>query len=195
MRRVDLGVKSLVNSMALLFFGLIAHQLACGSFIPKFQFIVMSVSIVALVTLLSTKATTFRQVVFLSIATQAASHFLLGIGTMSMSMPMNMAMPAGSKMDMSMPMSMPTNMNSWTMLATHSIGAILSMIHLWHCEKFWSFAGFLLFSFRPLAYIPQNLASFSTLKIWNYRELGFKTRLHTFLTSATSWISAPPACI
>jgi len=111
----------------------------------------MSVSIVALVTLLSTKATTFRQVVFLSIATQAASHFLLGIGTMSMSMPMNMAMPAGSKMDMSMPMSMPTNMNSWTMLAAHSIGAILSMIYLWHCEKFWSFAGFLLFSFRPLA--------------------------------------------
>jgi hypothetical protein len=193
MKRVDLGVKSLVNSMALLFFGLIAHQLACGSFIPKFQFIVMSVSIVGAVTLLSTKATTFRQVVFLSIATQAASHFLLGMGTMSMSM--TMPMPADSKMDMSMPMSMPTNMNSWTMLAAHSIGAILSMIYLWHCEKFWSFAGFLLISFRPLAYIPQNLSSFPTLKIWNYRELGFKTRLHTFLTSATSRISAPPVLV
>jgi hypothetical protein len=189
MRRVDLGVKSLVNSMALLFFGLIAHQLASGSFIPKFQFVVMSVSIVALVKLLSTKATTFRQMAFLSIATQAASHFLLGMGIMSMSMPMNMAMPAGSKMDMAMPMTL----NSWQMIVAHSIGAVLSVLYLYHCEKFWNFAGYLVLRLKAVPVIPQKSNVQPALRIWNQSELSFKVWLHSFLTAATSRISAPPA--
>ncbi len=182
-----LSLRLLLNSGVLLLGAVLAHAIACGTFISLVPFFLLSVLIITLLSLLSIREIEGLHLAFLIILCQVSAHFLLGNGQMRMQIPVC----GGSSHYMTM--AMKSMMGPTMMIATHSIVGIFSYFFIMKSETFWNFAGFFLLSvFVPsLSVKPTHGAQLLTQK--RLELTTFITRLQSYLTEATTRLSAPPS--
>jgi uncharacterized membrane protein len=160
-------------------FGVIAHSLGCGTFIPAVAFFGLSFAIVLLLSLVDSSHLSKPTLLTLIVAVQLASHYLLGGSSMSSMSSMNMPMTA-------------SHMNDGLMLAAHVLGGIVTYLFIRSSEKFWNFAGYVVISLFRAIYIPLRTKKTLTLRELVQAFCSIHTLLHTFLTEAASRLSAPP---
>jgi hypothetical protein len=181
-----LNPRVLLNSGVLLLGAVIAHSVGCGTFIPLLPFLAISVGLIAILSILSVRELEGPGLALVVIVAQAGAHFLLGSGQMRMLVP---ACGGTSRM---MTMNMGSMMSPTTMIASHTIAGIASYLFIRKSEPFWNFAGFFLATILVPFFIPRTelvSTTFNQIKI----ELNtFITQLQSFLTEATSRLSAPP---
>jgi hypothetical protein len=183
-RSVNLRV--LFNSAVLLLSAVIAHTIACGTFIPALPFAIGSLIIVGSVTALSIAELRGPALALVVILVQSATHFLLGSGRMSMPAPIC----GGTSKQFFIPMG--PMMTPSSMLSVHIAAGLFSYVFIRKSEKFWNFAGYCLIAlFKPQASfgVTSELALFEQSKL---QLTVLVTRLQSFLTEAVSRLAAPP---
>ncbi len=181
-----LNPRVLLNSGVLLLGAVIAHSVGCGTFIPLVPFLGISVGLIAILSILSVRELEGPGLALVVIVAQAGAHFLLGSGQMRMLVPVC----GGTSRILSM--NMGSTMSPTTMIASHTIAGIASYLFIRKSEPFWNFAGYFLATIFVPFFIPRTelvSTQFNQIKI----ELNtFITQLQSFLTEATSRLSAPP---
>ena len=187
MSRPLVNPRVVINSVILLVAAVIAHTLACGTFIPALPFLAGSLLIILAVTVLSTSKFQGASIAAIVALVQTGTHFFLGSGRMSMPSPTC----GGSSTTFFMPTG--SSMNSHSMLIVHFMAGIASYIFIRNNEKFWICANrclvALLVPDSTLGTIPEiTLAGQSKIEI-----TVLITRLQSFLTEATSRLAAPPS--
>ena len=177
----------LLNSGVLLLSAVIAHAIACGTFISLIPFAITTALLVAFFSLLSTRELKGLGLAFLVTLAQAGTHYFLGNGRMRMQVPVC----DGPMRFMSMHMG--SILSPFMMIAAHTIAGIASYVFASKSETFWNFVGYFLHSI----FIPRSINSTISSEIrltQTKTDLSILvTRIQSFLTEAASRLSAPPA--
>ena len=179
----------ILDSAVLLLGAVLAHALACGTFISLIPLFLISFLLVVALALLSIRELKGPSLAVVVILAQLGAHFLLGGGQMRQ---MQMLVPLCGGSSRHMTMMMVSMMSPTLMISSHTLAAIASYLFISKSEEFWSFAGFVLFSI----FIPRLLPRTSTsnlLRAQTRTEITrFISRLPDFLTEASNRLSAPP---
>jgi hypothetical protein len=180
------GLRNLINAILILFASVFAHSLACGTFISIVPFVITSVLLVFAIYILGTREFTNFKLATLLIASQLSSHYLLGTSQMKL------AGPNCGEGTTSLILHIGNSMNPIEMFMAHIISFILCFIFVKKNEKFWNFAEKIclrVFSVPKIFTLPV-IKFFDNQPTQLFREIVHL--INTFLTEASSRISAPP---
>ena len=187
MYKSALSPRVLLNSGVLLLGAIIAHAIGCGTFVPLLPFALISIVLIALLTLLSLGELEGPSLALLIVVAQAGTHFLLGGGQMRMLIPV-CGGPARY-----MTMMMGSMMSPTIMISSHTLLGIASYVFISKSENFWNFARYFLLSIFVPTFHPSSTRKIGLLSQTKLELTVIVTRLQSFLTEAATRLSAPPA--
>lgn len=166
----------------------IAHGIACGTFVPLLPFLSISLVLVAILSILSLRELKGPSLFSVIVIAQVAGHFLLGSSQMKMWAPVC----GGTSMNYTRVM-ISTTMSSTSMIVAHICAGVASYAFIRRSESFWNFAGYFLYSILFPKCRPTS--SFKEISLAQVRLTlsTFITHLLSFLTEATTRLCAPPA--
>ncbi len=185
----NIGPRVLINSTVLIVGAVIAHAIACGSFTPLLPFFLSGIAITLSLALVCTLEVEGPWLGLLALTSQIATHFMLGTTPPVLSAStMSDLMASGS-------MNMGSTMNPISMIATHSLAGAFSYLFIVKNDSIWDFATRIFsFIFTPLFKSAPFNSTTSDLFSWLELHL-FVTRLQSYLSEATSRLSAPPLAL
>ena len=178
--------RNLVNGTVLLVCALVAHLLACGTFISKIPFLITSSILILFLGTFCRKAISQTNLLLLVISTQFASHYLLGSSQIKMTAP-NCGL---GETTIFIPMNV--QMSPWFMIGTHAIASVICFIFIKENEKFWALAERIVHKLKISLF--KDFADFSIyFKIEVPRNSArIISSINIFLESANNRIPAPP---
>ena len=186
MARITENYKNVANAAIVLITSLIAHLLACGTFIAIRYFILMSFLLVIFLTIGCKKSLSTSKLILLTTSSQFASHYLLGSNQIKMTAP-NCGM---GETTIFIPMNV--QMSPWFMIGTHAIASVIGFIFIKENEKFWALAERLVHKLKISLF-----KDFTDFSIYFKIDVPRKTLrtiplINLFLESAINRIPAPP---
>lgn len=186
MHRTAISARALITSAVLLLSAIGAHLLACGTLISTVPLFATAILIVLSVALIMRHQLSRTRSILLAIAVQIGTHYLLGSSHLSLISPIC----GGSHSYFVIPMSW--TMNHWVMFIAHSVSAIVSYFLIQHSEKIWHLMSIEIFApiqLMVILIVPKQKDLVSQTKI---DVAKIKPMIQTFLTEASSRLSAPP---
>mgnify|MGYP003333538037 FL=1 len=186
MARFTGNYKNVANAAIVLITSLIAHLLACGTFISIRSFILLTFILVIFLTIGCKKSLSTTKLILLITSSQIASHYLLGSNQIKMAAP-NCGM---GKTTIFIPMNV--QMSPWFMIGTHAIASVICFIFIKENEKFWALAERLVHKLK-ISLLKDSTAFSIYFKIDVPRKtLRTNPLINLFLESAINRIPAPP---
>ena len=183
-----LNGRVLLNSGVLLLGAVIAHAIACGTFIPLLPFVGISLALIAILSLLSVNELKGLPLICVVATAQFSGHLLLGSSQMKMWAPVC----GGTAMSYTR-VNIASSMSSTPMIVAHMCAGAASYVFIRKSESFWNFAGYFLFSIISPVYRPVSTTRAISLAQARMVLTTFIKDLWGFLTEATTRLSAPPA--
>ena len=186
MARITENYKNVANATIVLITSLIAHLLACGTFISIRSFILLTFILVIFLTIGCKKSLSTTKLILLITSSQIASHYLLGSNQIKMAAP-NCGM---GETTIFIPMNV--QMSPWFMIGTHAIASVICFIFIKENEKFWALAERVVHKLK-ISLLKDSTAFSIYFKIDVPRKtLRTIPLINLFLESAINRIPAPP---
>ena len=186
MTRIKRNYKNIANAAIFLITSLIAHLLACGTFISIRSFILLSFLLVIFLSIWCKKSLSTAKLILLITSSQFASHYLLGSSQLRITAP-NCGM---GQTTIFIPMNV--QMSPWFMIGTHAVASVICFIFIKENEKFWALAERLVHKLKI-----SLIKDFTDFSIYFKIDVPRKTLrtiplINLFLESAINRIPAPP---